>query len=120
MTTPKILLLAAALASSCSVAAATDSMRAPAPSSDVERSKYPSMPDICSLNEGRWCEPCGLAGLPVCPQGDSGPLCCSGDVCVVWTGGKCKDLGWCNNYTIEETSSGVEQATCHDVPGGPT
>jgi hypothetical protein len=112
MTPIKSLLLALAFASSCSIIAT-----APSP--------YPAtnpggLPDLCSIDGGRWCVPCGQTGGPACPElADSGALCCSGGKCVVWNGSKCSGvLGWCSNYTTETKPSGAVEATCHDVPGG--
>lgn len=112
MSVIKPLLLALAFAGSCSVVARPDA------GPPVEAVQPGGMPDLCSYSVG-YCEPCGGAGMPSCPQGDSGALCCSGDVCVIWSGSHCSgDLGWCSNYTKEvDPATGVTVATCHDDQG---
>lgn len=76
-------------------------------------------PDLCSLDGGRWCEPCG--GTHPCPQGKGGWLCCSGDVCVaVPTISACGGgtVGYCSNYTEAQKCNDAGWctlvATCHD------
>lgn len=70
---------------------------------------------LCSLSGGRHCHGCdNPAG---CPQENSGPLCCVGSLCVIWSGSHCSgDLGWCFNYTTSQDPSGITVATCHDEP----
>ena len=82
----------------------------------VTASASPS-PNLCDIDEGRLCSPCGYAGGPQCPtQTSSGWLCCIGGVCVATAVNDCEGgvLGWCDNYTEDEASGA---ATCHDVPG---
>jgi hypothetical protein len=79
-------------------------------------------PDLCDLDGGRWCTPCGRPGqvqCPVEPQKDSGWLCCSGGVCIaVPLAGDCTTgtVGWCTNYTTSTTPAGNKVSTCHDEP----
>ena len=66
-----------------------------------------AMPMLCTLDAGKWC------GAP-CPQGDAGPLCCTGEVCAPWdaAGPACDGaVAWCNNYTL---SDDAKIAACHD------
>lgn len=77
-----------------------------------------SIADLCTLDGGRYCTPCGGPTLPLCPQADSGALCCSSGVCVIWSGSTCSGvLGWCADYTTSR-ESGIITATCHDGSGG--
>jgi hypothetical protein len=124
MNTAKILLCAFVLATSCSAAGVGDSMRAaPAPVAEAPqvRPTAEDGPYICDF-PANYCEPCSFSdpNLPPCPlEGKSGPLCCIGDVCVVWSGSHCSgDLGWCFNYTETTGPSGATQAICHDEKGG--
>lgn len=120
MNTAKILLCAFAFATSCSAAGVGDSMRsatvAPPPQEPPTAEKGPF---LCEF-PGNYCEPCGGAAGPPCPEnGKSGPLCCVGDVCVEWSFSHCSGvLGWCFNYTETTGPSGATQAICHDEKGG--
>lgn len=76
-------------------------------------------PNLCDLDGGQWCEPCG-ATHP-CPDGSSGWLCCLNGVCVaIETTSECAGgtYGWCANYTESRQCNSVgyctEVATCHD------
>lgn len=86
---------------------------APAPTPPEPKAE---LRNLCDLEDGRFCDACGGPGEAECPQGDQGALCCSGDVCVVWSGSTCSGtLGYCYNYTTSrDPATGVEQATCHD------
>jgi len=107
-------------AATCATSSAAPELRAAEPTkappgAELGRIAQSSLPDLCDLAEGRYCESCDGPGEPTCPQGDSGPLCCQQGVCVAWTGGDCNgDLGWCMNYTTETGPGGIEEATCWD------
>lgn len=83
------------------------------PVTPTEVMRSSTLPWLCSIDGGRWCDPCTGTG---CPQGDSGALCCAGNACVVWSGGTCSGvLGWCTNYTTKESPTGITEAFCHDA-----
>lgn len=74
-------------------------------------------PNLCSLDGGRWCFPCGDGASECDPQNDSGWLCCANNVCVeVDTYDECElgVGGWCSDYSTETLRNGVEVAVCED------
>lgn len=125
MSTAKILIATFLAAASCSAVGVGDSMRAveitrePAAAPPTGGPSPTSGPFLCDFPANH-CVACGGPALPPCPaNGSSGPLCCVGDICVVWSGSHCSgDLGWCFNYTKTTDPSGVVVATCHDDQEG--
>lgn len=71
--------------------------------------------DLCA-SYPTYCEPCGAPGMPPCPQGDGGWLCCSetSGICVLANGscGSGHIFGYCSNYTTNSDGT----VTCHDEP----
>lgn len=107
-----ITLLAAVLLVACSTALAA---KPPTPAGENE-------PDLCDLDGGIYCTPCGGPGLRPCePMESSGWLCCTnGGACVaIATPDECQTgvYGWCNNYIEKTHPSGVEVAICQDDLG---
>lgn len=111
-----IALLTVTSCSGASMPAVTVSV-APTPQAQASPTAPPrpeDFPNICDEPED-YCEPCGGVNGPPCPAGMSGPLCCMDGVCVVWDFSHCSgDLGWCFNYTLHETATGIKEAVCHD------
>jgi hypothetical protein len=83
----------------------------------------PHEPDLCDLDGGQYCTPCGPEpdySYQCHPAAAEGWLCClpAGPCVAVATYDDCTGgiAGWCADYTTETLPNGVEVAVCED-PG---